>query len=288
MMRVGLIGYPVKHSISPRFQQAAFDALQLDVRYELWETPPDRLVDAVSRLREPGYLGANVTIPHKQPVRSLIDRVDATASAIGAVNTIVRDPDGSLSGFNTDVEGFARSIRVDGQTDLRGRKVVLLGSGGAARGVMAALLENGADEVVVVSRRPERAQDLLDHLRQGGLGSPRTRTRVSVLGDLVTLELAVCSCDVLVNATPVGMAGHGTDEELLVDPLWISNRMLVCDLIYNPPITPLLMAAQKRGARILNGLPMLVYQGAASFERWTGKPAPVALMRQKATEALHG
>ena len=287
-MQVGLIGFPVKHSISPRFQQAAFDALQLDVRYELWETPPDRLAGVVDRLRQPGFLGANVTIPHKQAVCSLVDRVDPPAAAIGAVNTIVHHADGSLGGFNTDVEGFARSIREDGEIDISGKTVVVLGSGGAARGVVAALLGNAANEVVIVSRRPEQARDLVDQLQRGGLDSPRTRTTVTVLDDVITLERAVRSCDVLVNATPVGMAGHATDANLLVDPSWISDQMLVCDLVYNPPITPLLMAAQERGARILNGLPMLVYQGAASFERWTGMPAPVALMRQKATEALYG
>ncbi|MGH2457378.1 MAG: shikimate dehydrogenase [Chloroflexota bacterium] len=302
-MRVGLIGYPVAHSISPFFQQVAFDALGIDATYELWETPADRLAEVVASLRRPGSLGANVTIPHKLAVLALLDWVEPTARAIGAVNTIARDPDGRLLGYNTDAEGFARSIERDAQTELKDGRVVMLGSGGAARAVAAAVISHRASELIIAARHPERAEALLSELTQGGLADSATSTRVVPLDNRDrALERTIRECDLLVNATPVGMVRHPARRDdaaeasarpeppasLLVAPDWLSSRTLVCDLVYNPPVTPLLRIARERGARTLNGLPMLVYQGAAAFERWTGRAAPADLMRRKALEALDG
>ncbi len=287
-MRVGLIGYPVSHSISPAFQQAALDALGIDACYELWETPPERLAEVASRLRQNDCLGANVTIPHKQAMLRFVDEVDGVAAAIAAINTIVRRPDGRLVGYNTDVEGFARAIREDGKMTLKKRRVVIVGSGGAARAVAAASLAEGVAELVVCARRPEQAERLLDDLARYST-SPGIPVRTAPLADDSRLaEAAIRACDVLVNATPVGMAGHDGRSDVPCPAEWIPSGALVCDLIYNPPVTPLLRYARDRGARTLNGLPMLIYQGAVAFERWTGRPAPVELMRQRALEALGG
>ncbi len=285
-MRVGLIGYPVSHSISPAFQQAAFDAVGFDARYELWETPPERLAEVAARLRQPECLGANITIPHKQAMLRFVDEVDGSAALVGAINTIVHRQDGRLAGYNTDVEGFARAIREDGKTPLKDTRVAIIGSGGAARAVAAASLTEGVAELVICARRPEQAERLLDDLAPLGI-RPGTRARVAPLYEGSSLaEDAIRSCDVLVNATPVGMANHSGDSDLPFPAEWLSSGSLVCDLIYNPPMTPLLQRARAVGARTLNGLPMLIYQGAAAFERWTGRPAPVELMRRKALEAL--
>lgn len=284
-MRVGLIGYPVKHSISHVFQQAAFDELGIDARYELWETPSDRLAEVVQSLRQPEFLGANVTIPHKPAALRLVDDLDQTGRVVGAINTIVRRADGRLAGFNTDVEGFARSVRQDGGTELAGKKVILLGSGGAARAVAASALLNHAAELIVAARRPDRGSGLLNDLARQVAGAA-TRLRLVALGADPELEQSVRTCDVLVNATPVGMSGHGSQREILIPAAWLRRSMLVCDLVYNPLWTPLLLDAREQGARVLNGLPMLIYQGAAAFERWTSRPAPIELMRQKAMEAL--
>ncbi len=301
-MRVGLIGYPVRHSVSPNFQQAAFDALGIDATYELWETPFDRLPGVVASLREPDCLGANVTIPHKQAVLALVDWIDPTAAAVGAVNTIVRESGGRLLGYNTDVEGFVRAVEYDGHLDLSGRRVVMLGSGGAARAVSAAVVGRRATDLVVAARHPDRADDLLRDLSQRGFTDASDIGRVTYLDNRDgALERAVRECDLLVNATPVGMARHAARSDdpsagpvhsdpaptLLVRPEWLTPRTLVCDLVYNPPVTPLLRAARARRARVLNGLPMLVYQGALAFERWTSRPAPVDLMRRAAMEALY-
>ncbi|MBX6770835.1 MAG: shikimate dehydrogenase [Chloroflexi bacterium] len=289
MQIVGLIGHPVGHSISPAFQQAAFDALGLPVRYEAWDTPPGSLPTTIARLRAPDYLGANVTIPHKQAVISLLDAVDPFARAIAAVNTIVRQEDGTLVGYNTDVEGFTRSLRDEAGTDLGGCRVVLLGAGGAARAVAAAAAVQRAAILTICARRIEQAEDLRDMLVRTELLGPGMETRVLGLtcpGEM--LGRTIETCDVLVNATPVGMAGHPSPASTVIDPAWISPRTLVVDLIYNPPITPLLAAAAARSARTLNGLGMLIYQGAAAFERWTGRAAPIEVMRARAREALHG
>jgi len=283
-MRVGLIGNPVKHSISPRFQQAAFDAAGIDARYEAWNVPPEELGAFVAALRRPDSLGANVTIPHKQSVRAFLDEIDPVAAAIGAVNTIVRVED-RLIGYNTDAVGFARSLRDDADIEIRGQTIGVVGAGGAARAVVAAALREGATSIVVAARRPEQAEALLVDLAPLNRGD--TATRPIRLADADALrDSPLNEVTILVNTTPVGMAHRGDVHDLPVPAALLRQGTLVCDLIYNPPQTAFLAAAAAQGARVLNGLPMLVYQGAAAWELWTKKPAPVELMRRAAEEAL--
>ena len=283
-MRVGLIGFPVKHSISPRFQQAAFDAAGISARYEAWEVPRERLGEVVELLRAPDALGANVTIPHKQAVRAFLDEIDPVAAAIGAVNTIVRVED-RLVGYNTDVVGFSRSVRDDARTGIAGQKIGVVGAGGAARAVVAAAFGEGASSIVVAARRPEQAEALLADLAP--LNRSGTATRAIPLGEgEADGDSPLAEVAILVNTTPVGMAHRPDEQDLPVPAALLRSDLLVCDLIYNPPQTPLLAAGAARGARTLNGLPMLVYQGAAAWELWTKQPAPVELMRRAAEEAL--
>ncbi|HEX5418134.1 MAG TPA: shikimate dehydrogenase [Chloroflexota bacterium] len=282
-MRVGLIGYPIKHSISPRFQQAAFDAAGIAARYEAWEVPPERLGAVVDSLRAPDALGANVTIPHKQAVCAFLDAIDPVAAAIGAVNTIVRLED-RLVGYNTDAIGFISSLRADAGTELRGQRVAVIGAGGAARAVVAAALGQGAAAVVIAARRVEPAEAILADL--AALNTRDSATQAISLDDAALLRAALGDAAILVNTTPVGMAHRADERDVPVSVTFLRADALVCDLIYNPPRTALLEAAAARGARTLNGLPMLVYQGAAAWELWTKRPAPVALMRRAAEEAL--
>ena len=287
-MQVGLIGFPVGHSISPAFQQAAFDSLGLDVDYQLWETPAERLTEVVGRLRESNYLGANVTIPHKQAVTSLLDSVDEVARVVGAVNTIVREGK-RLIGYNTDVEGFSRALETDGESRVSSHRFVVLGAGGAARAVVTAVLLGEPASVVVLARRREQAVALLNDLDRAGILNAASRVDILPLASSnVETEKAVRAADVVVNTTPVGMRHHPSEGSMPLPADWLAPGQLVYDLVYNPPETPLLGAARERGARALNGLPMLVYQGAAAFERWTGRAAPVALMTERAGEALRG
>ncbi len=281
-MQAGVIGYPLKHSISPQFQQPAFDALGLGVSYRAYETPPADLPAFVAGLRSPEWLGCNVTIPHKQAVFSLMDEVTDEARLIGAVNTIIRGRDGQLIGHNTDAEGFLRALTSDAGFDPAGAAVVLLGAGGAAPAVAVALLRTGAARVWIANRTVERARALVDAL--GRHFGPERLAALPLTADALRSVLAEAS--LLVNSTSVGMAHGPAPAATPVPPHLLGPHLLVYDLVYNPAQTPLLIAAARAGARTQPGLPMLIYQGAASFERWTGRPAPIGLMLEAGRQAL--
>jgi len=278
---VGVIGYPLKQTLSPAFQQAAFDHLDLDVRYEAWPTPEDRLAGTVQGLRAPDRLGANVTIPHKEAVVPLLDEVDDLSRRVGAVNTIV-NRDGRLHGHNTDVVGFLRALREDGRFDPAGARVLVAGAGGAARAVAVALIEAGVGSVTFINPPFPLAAKLVEDL------TPRAgRTSLHALPDIYpSWAAAAMSCRLLINCTPVGMAGTQEEKESPVPSEVIPSGALVFDLIYSPTKTPLMAAAEKRGASVLGGLPMLGYQGADSFRLWTGREAPLDVMFKAARAAL--
>jgi shikimate dehydrogenase len=276
---VGLIGYRLKHSISPIFQQAAFDYLGLDIRYEVWETAKDELPNVMEGIRDASKLGANVTIPYKEAVLPLLDDVDSDARRIGAVNTIVNRGD-KLIGYNTDSSGFLRALREDGGFSPRNKRAVLLGAGGVARAVGFALVGAGVKSLVILNRTQGRGEALAWDLKVSD-------TEVVALSwkDGKTLT-ALAECNLLVNCTSVGMKDSAGEGRSPIGIGLIPKRALVYDVVYNPIETPLLAAAKKAGARTLGGLPMLVYQGAASFELWTGKSAPIDMMMRVAKRAL--
>jgi len=275
----GVIGYPLQRSLSPAFQQAALDHLRLEIVYEVWPTPAEGLETRVTTLRSPTVLGANVTIPHKETVIPMLDEIDALAGRVGAVNTIVNDGR-KLRGHNTDVAGFMRALREDGGFEPEGKRVVVAGAGGAARAVVAGLLEARTAAVSVINRTLSRANRLVEDLRASAEGS-----ELRALPEMYASWAAVMgSCDLLVNCTSAGSAGVEEESPVPVD--LIRSTMLVYDLVYHPAETALMAAARKRGARVLGGLPMLVYQGAASFEMWTGQKAPLEVMFEAARGAL--
>ena len=276
---VGLIGNKLKHSISPQFQQAAFDYLGLDIRYEVWETVKDELPRVVEGIRDPSKLGANVTIPYKEAALPLLDDVDSDARRIGAVNTIVNRGD-KLIGYNTDSSGFLKALREDGGFSPRNKRAVLLGAGGVARAVGFALVGAGVKSLVIFNRTQGRGEALAWDLKVSD-------TEVVALSwkDGKTLT-ALAECDLLVNCTSVGMKDSAGEGKSPLGVGLIPKRALVYDVVYNPIETPLISAAKKAGARTLGGLPMLVYQGAASFELWTGKSAPIDMMMRVAKRAL--
>ena len=276
----GIIGYPVKHSISPAFQQAALDHLGLDIRYERWETPPDHLGPRLLSIRRAGILGANVTVPHKENALRLMDETEELAGRIGAVNTIV-NRNGRLAGYNTDAPGFLRALVQDGGLDPRGKRAFILGAGGAARAVAFALLDEGAAGITICNRTASRAEALAEAVRpQSSAIPPEVRVEVAPWGtDPGEAEL-------IVNSTTVGLRHGPTEEQCPLDPSRIRREVMVCDLVYNPVETPLLAAARKAGARTLGGLPMLVYQGAIALELWTGRQPPIDVMFEAARRAL--
>ena len=275
--RLGIIGHPIGHSISPVFQQAALDAIGFDGTYQPWDVAPDDVGNFVAGLRSPGTLGINVTVPHKEAVIPFLDRVDDWASTAGAVNTIV-NRDGFLNGHNTDGLGFLRALREGAGFEPRGRDVLVLGAGGSARAVVYALTRVGVAQVFIANRTLERAERLAALAIDTGAAS-----KALVLSDAPAAAEEVA---LIVNCTSMGMV-HGPDEN--GSPLSAANipsTVLVNDLVYNPLETPLLREAAKAGALTLGGIQMLVYQGAASFEMWTGQDAPVGVMLEAATAAM--
>ena len=273
---VGLIGQPVGHSISPAFQQAAFDTLGLPWRYEAWDTSLDALPAVLDSLRAGERAGANVTVPHKEAVARLVNTLSPEAAATGAVNTVVR-ADGGLRGHNTDITGFLDALRQDGGFDPGGARAVVLGAGGAARAVVYALLQAGAASIAVYNRSPERAAALVVALGENG-----GRLAVAA-GDV---GAAVRDRDLIVNCTTLGMAHGATADASPLAGEEIPPGAFVCDIVANPLVTPLLALARARGCRTLGGLPMLVRQGAAAFTLWTGQPAPVQVMFAAAARAM--
>ena len=275
--RLGIIGHPISHSISPVFQQAALDAIGFDGTYQPWDVAPDDVGNFVAGLRSPGTLGINVTVPHKEAVIPFLDRVDDWASTAGAVNTIV-NRDGFLNGHNTDGLGFLRALREGAGFEPRGRDVLVLGAGGSARAVVYALTRVGVAQVFIANRTLERAERLAALAIDTGAAS-----KALVLSDAPAAAEEVA---LIVNCTSMGMV-HGPDEN--GSPLSAANipsTVLVNDLVYNPLETPLLREAARAGALTLGGIQMLVYQGAASFEMWTGQDAPVGVMLEAATAAM--
>ncbi len=281
MKQVVILGFPLKHSASPAFQQAAFDHLGLDIVYRGWETEPSSLRIVLARLREEPFIGANITIPHKETALPLMDEVDKSARDIGAVNTIVRK-DSRLVGYNTDAEGFLRALR-GALPSVTGKRAILLGAGGAARAVGYALVRGSIGTLVIANRTLERAEALTKHLWR--FHSVRTVV-VPMAMDDPRLPEAVARCHLLVNSTSVGMAHTPTEGQSPIPGEWLNARTVVFDLVYNPERTTLLQTAAAAGAKAWGGLDMLVHQGALSFELWTGQPAPLAVMFQAARKAL--
>lgn len=276
---VGLIGHPVGHSISPQFQQAAFDASRLSVRYERWDTPDGELKRRVETLRGANYLGANVTVPHKQSVLELVDAVAEEVRLAGAANCIVHHA-GRLVAHNTDVDGFRRALTEEMGAAAAGRPVAIIGAGGAARAVAVALDREGASEIVVLNRGLERARRLASEI--GPL--LRASLRAGPLdGDAARL---ISACGLIVNCTSVGLAGSADEGSSPLPAAALPPGAAVVDIVANPLVTPLLEAAARGGRPVLGGLAMLVHQGALSFELWTGLPAPLNVMLPAARAAM--
>ena len=272
----GIIGYPVKHSLSPLMQTSAFQELGLDAVYVPFEVPPENLEDAVKGLKALSVRGFNVTVPHKEKVAQLVDYLTEDAEILGAVNT-VKNEGGKLTGYNTDAEGFLRSLIEEG-VELEGKRALMFGAGGAARAVGYALLKGGVKFLNIVNRSFSKAKKVAEILGRRG------NVLVYPLKE-GTVETLLKDADIIVNTTSVGMK---EGDPQLFDYSKIPSGITVVDIIYNPPQTPLIKAAKEKGCKTINGLGMLVHQGAVAFEIWTGKKAPVEKMKKVLEEELYG
>lgn len=263
---VGVIGDPVAHSLSPLLHNVAFDAMGLDWVSVAFPVAAGRVADALVGMRALGVVGLSVTMPHKQDAAVMVDECTPVARRLGVVNCITGTA-GRLVGDSTDGAGFVEAVRRGAGFDPAGRRCLVVGAGGAARAVILALADAGAQEVVVVNRSPVHAAEAAALADERG--------RVGAVTDIAGAELVV-------QATPVGMAGVGDTGDgppsTPFDPVHLHPGQLVADLVYHPAVTPLLAAAGARGAHTVGGLGMLVHQAALAVERWTGRPAPVEAM----------
>ena len=276
---IALLGHPVAHSLSPRFQQAALDALGVDARYEAWDVLPEDIPVALERLRGGEMLGANVTIPHKETVARLADRPDALVEWMGAANTLV-NRDGLLHATNTDITGIQRSLAAEG-VDVHGQRVVLLGAGGAARAVVIAMRRAGAAHLAIANRDQARAQAVAS---LGGDALPTTVLPFDATAP--ALLAAVVEASLIVNATPLGMAHSPGEHTSPLPPSAFRAGQAAFDLVYIPEETPFLRDARAAGAHPIGGLAMLIHQGAEAFRLWTGLEPPLDVMFEAARTAL--
>jgi shikimate dehydrogenase len=264
----GIFGYPVEHTFSPEMHNAALKKLGMDACYVPFAVKPERLRDALKAVLPLGLCGLNITVPHKEQVISFLDELSEEARLINAVNTIeVRG--GKLIGHNTDGRGFLRSLKVDAGFNPKGKKFLIIGSGGAARAVGFSLALAGAGRIVLHDVDSGKADALVSDIRQ----------KVGTESESISKDAIVSyafDADCLINTTPLGLK---KTDILPIQKEHILEKHLVYDLVYNPPETALLKAAKARGAKRFSGLGMLLYQGVVAFEIWTGRKAPVQIMK---------
>lgn len=274
---IGIFGYPVRHSLSPLMQNAAIEALGLNYIYIPFEVKPEELERAVNGIRALGISGVNITIPHKEKVVPFLEEVTEEASLIGSVNTI-ENKNGRLIGHNTDSRGYIRSLREDAGFEPKGKKILVIGAGGAARGIIAGLSMNDASDIFIANRTVEKGERLALEFKDKFSAIRFSSIPLSSLKDPNILS----QVDLIVNASSMGLDEGAPDVEFSLTP----PHALISDIVYKPAVTPFLKKAQAAGRKTLGGLGMLIYQGAISLEIWTSKEAPVDIMRNSLTPFL--
>ena len=278
-IRLGVIGQPVAHSLSPQMQNAALAESKLKMCYARFEIAPDELQDSLEALRGLDFVGVNLTVPHKVTALGLVQQVDESAREIGAINTIKID-DGKLHGFNTDGKGFSRAIREEFAVDLRDLRILILGAGGAARAIARQCAKENCERLVIANRDPQKAAALADGLRSFFAG-PRVLGPVARLQSVSleddALRFQIANTDLVVNATPLGL-NH--NDALPIPVRLLAPHLMIYDTVYSSRRTTFVRGAIDSGARAANGLSMLLHQGALAFEIWFDRPAPIDVMRK--------
>jgi len=279
----GIFGHPLSHTLSPAMHEAAFCSLGIDANYIVMDLMPQPFKKLMGRASSLVLSGFNVTVPYKETVMRYLDKVRPEAKAIGAVNTVYRR--GSRwEGANTDMEGFVMALMQDGKFRPAGKKAVVLGAGGAARAVVYGLSREGVREVMIADCFPEKSRKIVRDMKKL---FPRVCYHAVPAGTPAVKD-AIQTADIIMNATPLGLKAS---DPLVVPDLWIPSAQggpkFFMDLIYNPAVTPFLKIAKKKGQKTLNGLGMLLYQGARALEYWTKRKAPVDVMRKALFQALN-
>ena len=278
-IRLGVLGHPIAHSLSPQMQNAALEKSGLEMRYARFEIAPSELQAALELLTDLDFAGVNLTVPHKIAALPLVDEVDETARQVGAINTIKLER-GKLRGFNTDGKGFSRAIREEFSVDLRDLRVLVFGAGGAARAIALECAKENCERLVIANRDPEKANQLVESLR-GFFAGPRVLGPVSrlqaVAADAAALRFQIANTDLVVNATPLGL-NHGDAPP--IPARLLAPHLMVYDTVYASGPTAFVSGAIEAGARAANGLSMLLHQGALAFEIWFDRAAPIEAMRK--------
>lgn len=279
MYKLGIIGYPLGHSVSAAIQKAGFESLGLDGSYDVLETPPEDLIPRIKYLKTNGYNGFNVTIPLKVPVSLFLDEIDDYANFAGCVNTVKIGEDKSFYGYNTDIYGFKNAIPKD--ISLTGKRASILGTGGAARASVVGLSEKGIKYIDFYTRNIINSNQTLDYVRAK---FPNIEFNVYQIQNIRSLE----GSSMIINATPIGMRGFMANEMPLElkDFNNIDRDAVIYDIVYNPIKTVLLRTAEEKGFRTIEGLDMLVYQAQRAIEIWTGKTPEFNIMKIAALKAL--
>ncbi|MCX5687820.1 MAG: shikimate dehydrogenase [Candidatus Omnitrophica bacterium] len=272
----GVIGWPIKHSLSPAMHNAAFKKFGFKAEYKLFEVRPEELKNFI--INRKNIAGFNITVPHKEKCIELLDSIDPLAGSIGAVNTVVIKND-KLIGYNTDSHGFITALEKDLEFKVKGKSIFLLGSGGASRAVSFALAANGAKKIVLTDLFLDKVKSLAENIRKF---YPICNVNI-IEPKEIYMKNDLSGVDLLINATPIGLK---KDDPLLFDKEVFKKGLSVYDLVYNPERTKLMEAAKNTGLKFSGGLGMLLYQGAKSFELWTGEKAPIEVMRNALIVAI--
>ena len=279
MYKLGIIGYPLGHSISAVIQKAGLESIGEDVIYDVMETPPEDLISRIKYIKSNGYQGFNVTIPLKVPMSLFLDDIDDYANIAGCVNTIKVGENKEFFGYNTDIYGFKKAI--PSEVDLNGKTASIIGTGGAARAAVVGLSEKGVKTINFYTRNIINSHQTLNYVRAK---FPNITFNVYQIQTVKTLS----DSDIVVNATPIGMRGFMADkmplDTLVLDTL--KQNTTVYDIVYNPSETILLKESAKRGLPVIGGLDMLIYQAERAIEIWTGRTPDTNKMKKAAIEAL--
>ena len=279
MYKLGIIGYPLGHSISAVIQKAGLETLGVEGSYDVMETHPEELINRIKYIKVNGYNGFNVTIPLKVPMSLFLDEIDDYANIAGCVNTIKVMDDKSFFGYNTDIYGFKKAIPEE--IDLTGKNASILGTGGAARAAVVGLVEKGVREIDFYTRNIINSRQTLEYVRAK---FPQVTFNVYQIQNIRSLE----GTSIIVNATPIGMKGFMADQMPLdnKDLDKLSQDTVIYDIVYNPVKTVLIKEAQKRNLRTIGGLDMLIYQAERALQIWTGKTPDAKIMKIAALESL--
>jgi shikimate dehydrogenase len=278
-IRLGIFGDPVAHSLSPQIHNAALEASKIDMQYGRFQISPDELGEALKLIRALDFVGANLTVPHKIAACAFVDEIEENAKRVGAINVIKMEK-AKLRGYDTDGRGFARAIRQEFAVDLRDLRVMILGTGGAARGIAMQCAKENCERLVIANRTFEKGQQLAEELRDYFAG-PRVLGPVARLQAIPweesSIRFQIAHLDLIVNATPLGL--NRSDPSPIPTRL-LAPHLMIYDTVYRDSRTAFVSAAVEAGARAVNGLAMLLHQGALAFEIWFEREAPIDAMRK--------